>query len=167
VSQTGNANFERLDQSNGWNGNFANGAPLLWDQAQGPVITIDLGTLSTLSGGAQIQADFFGAFTAKLEAFDSSGNSLGFVTENGNSNSNGDNSAIFIGVLSTGAPISKFQFSLTSAASSPNDFAINQFSFVPELVPEPPTLALFGTVIGLGFGGWLWRRRRQAVPSVA
>jgi hypothetical protein len=33
-------------------------------------------------------------------------------------------------------------------------------------VPEPSTFALFGTVIGLGLGGLVWRRR-QLAPSVA
>jgi hypothetical protein len=36
-------------------------------------------------------------------------------------------------------------------------------------VPEPSTLALFGSVIGLGLGGFLWNRRRRAaaMPSMA
>src|SRR5262249_12804982 len=59
--------FERRDQGNGWSGNFNNGEQLLWNQGNGPTLTIDLGSNGAMSGGANIQADFFGAFTAKLE----------------------------------------------------------------------------------------------------
>jgi hypothetical protein len=153
------ATFDRRDQGSGWSGNFTSGDQLLYNQGNGPTLTLDLGSNGAQAGGAQIQADFFGAFTAKLEAFDANGVSLGFVTENGNSTAAGDGSAIFIGVRSTGAPIEKFVFSLTAASNAPNDFAINQFSFVP--APEPTTLALFGlATLTAGYFGL--RRRKLA-----
>jgi hypothetical protein len=160
VSQTAGL-FQRRDQNNGWSGNFAPGAPLLWDNNNGPVVALRVPGGGALSGGAKIQADFFGAFTAKLEAFDTSGVSLGFVTENGNSTPNGDDSAIFLGVLSTGAAIGRFEFSLTSAVAQPNDFAINQFSFVLAPVPEPGTIAVIGLIGVCALGAARFRRGKN------
>jgi len=47
-----------------------------------------------------------------------------------------------------------------------NNFGNALFSatFAPA-VPEPSTFALFGSVIGLGLGGFLWNRRRRAVAA--
>src|ERR1017187_3669110 len=77
-------------QGSGWSGDFASGDMLNWLQDHGLV------TLNSADGytqiGAQIQADFFNGFTAQICDVN------GCFTEDGTSNSNGDNSAIYIGV---------------------------------------------------------------------
>src|SRR5262249_56044605 len=117
----------RNDQGIGWGGNFAPGDLLYWTAGgggSGPV-TLDFGTQKLSAIGAQIQADYFGAFTAQLTAFDSNGVNLGSFTENGNSTSSADNSAIFIGLMSTSGDISKVVFAVTAATNNPGDFALN------------------------------------------
>src|SRR5437870_330573 len=42
VSQP-SGDFERRDQGDGWDGNFAPGTKLLWDQGNGPTVTLDFG----------------------------------------------------------------------------------------------------------------------------
>lgn len=155
LSSTTLSGFERLDQGNGWNGNFAPGDALLWTgDAGGPDITITFA--NPVSGvGAQIQADVFGAFTAEIHL--SNGN---VFTEDGTSNPNGDGSAIFLGALDGTADILSISFDMTLAAGSPNSFAIDTL-FIrtnpPNSVPEPLTLSLFG----IGLGGLVAMRRRK------
>jgi hypothetical protein len=135
---------EVLVQSSSWNGNFAPGDFLVWTMGNGP-LTLDFGS-SFSDAGAQIQADFFGAFTAVLSAFNGA-TLLGSVIESGISNSNGDNSAIFIGVNDlTGPNITRVVFSIPSCSTNCTDFAINRLSLSgPVSVPEPASLLLVGS----------------------
>jgi hypothetical protein len=65
--------LQRLDQNNGWNGNFAPGTPLLWNQDSGNPAVIDVTFGAPVRGaGVQIQPDFFGAFNASARAFNAS-----------------------------------------------------------------------------------------------
>jgi Big-like domain-containing protein len=117
---------EIVQQGSGWLGNFASGDNILWTNNNGPLtLVFDRGYATV---GAQIQTDFFGAFTARITAYNGT-KLLGSVTENGNSTSAGDNSAIFIGV-STGTVqlITKVVFSVTSCSNACANFAINQLS---------------------------------------
>jgi hypothetical protein len=157
--------FERVDQGNGWAGNFAPGDALLWTYDGGspstnPVSVMDFGGVGILAGGLQIQSDYFGAFTARVEAFDAADTSLGFYTAAGNSTWNGDNGALFLGV-SSDVPIHRLAFSLDAAPGGTiGDFAVNRLDFVPAgAIPEPITMA--GLCLGLG-GLTAYLRRRRA-----
>src|SRR5690349_9154939 len=117
---------ERVDQGNGWNGNFRNGDELLWTNSpgQGP-LTFTFECCGVRGVGANIQTDFFGPFTALIQGFSFSGALIDSFSEDGYSN--GDGSAIFIGLNDRNiTDIQSVTFSITSCMADCNDFAINQ-----------------------------------------
>jgi len=169
VSQAGASTFTRLDQGAGWNGNFAPGAHLLWTTGANGPVTMSYGITNGVSAiGAQIQANFFGAFTATITAYDASNTVIGSFTENGVSNSNGDNSAIFLGVLSHTTSIFRIQYSVSSSVpQGQQDFGINQLDFTKSNLsstPEPASLTMLGIGI-VGMAGYVLRRRKKAEPA--
>jgi hypothetical protein len=153
VSKTPGGLFERRNQGSGWNGNFANGDRLLWTQHTTGPIVLDFAN-PVKGAGTQIQANFFGNFLGSIEAFDSANMSLGSFSLPGISNSNGDNSAIFLGVISDSFNIKKLVFNADHSQFF-DDFAINRVDVVA--TPEPGTMALLGT----GVVGLIARRRRR------
>ncbi len=153
VSTSNGTNLERRDQSSDWGGNFAPGDHLIWNQdAQGDIV-VNFG-MGVFGVGAQVQTDFFGAFTGTISAFGSTGNLLGSFMFNGNSTSDADNSAVFAGILDTTPDIFSVSFSATDQFGSVG-FAINQLDIVTgtQGVPESgATLPLLGLgIVALGF----------------
>ena len=113
-----------------------------------------------MAAGTQIQAQFPGAFTASIEAFDGLGNSLGSWSANGLSTFDQDGSALFLGVSSPSAEISRVSVWLNSSADPAFlDFAINHVSLkTVSQVPEGLPVTAFGaTLLGL-----FWARRKMA-----
>lgn len=137
-----------MQQGTTWGGNFSPGEYLLWTSVNGNG-PLDLSFSQPLSSsGAQIETDTFGSFTAQINAYNGS-TLLGSFTEDGNSNSNHDGSAIFLGVQDlSGANITSVQFSVTSCGGSCGDFAIGPLNLTSPpaaVTPEPASLTLLGT----------------------
>jgi hypothetical protein len=131
----------RIQTMCGWGGNFASGDVVVWTRSPGQGPLRLLFCESVVGAGVQIQSDFFGPFTARIEAFNGD-TSLGSFTEEGNSTPSGDNSAIFIGVKDLDGPhITSLVLSLTAAFSDPADFAINKMALdTGALAPALPPL---------------------------
>ena len=109
-------------------------------------------------GGAQIQSDWPGPFAATLTAYQccsvSPGNLLGTVVMNGNSNYNGDGSAIFIGFLSNTPNVWFLNFNVVDQFGG-DSLAIGTVTFYP--TPEPGSLLLLGSGV-LGLAGVIRRK---------
>ena len=161
-------------QGNNWNGNFDFGESLLWTGNSnfgiggGGPLGIVLAT-PVRSFGFTIQADVFGPFTATLQAFDTSGNSLFTQSFNGKSSGAGNGSANFVGLMDlTGANISAILITSDSGVNFPqfaNDFAIDNPSFTYTVTPEPGAMALMAGGL-LGMAGLLRRRSRKGSSQV-
>ena len=149
----GTTNFTSMQQSVTWNGNFTPGDFLIWNQDvnnftgnAGPIGVVFNTPVS--AAGAQIQADFFGAFTATV--CDQAGNCF---SEAGNSNSNGDGSAIFIGIANDPG-ITFLTFSVVDISGNNNEAIDTVFFQNGTTIPEPGTLMLLGTGLlgAIGYG---------------
>ena len=159
VGVVGPTNFTLMQQSFGWNGNFDPGDYLIWNQDinnfVGNALQIRLvfeSGLPVYDGGAAIQADFFGPFEATICAYNFGGNS-DCQSEAGVSNSNGDSSAIVIG-LKEPWQINILDFTVVDINGN-NDEAIG--SLYLSSVPEPGTIMLLGSGV-LGLAGMLRRK---------
>jgi hypothetical protein len=137
----------------GWQGNFGFGDAVLYTTRMEPgPIVIDFS--EPVSGaGAQIQKSTWGGFTGVVAAYDSSSGLLGEFTLDGEVLvDTGDNSAIFLGVLSDADDIARIVFSLEGGWS----FGINRLDVVA--APEPNTVLL----LACGLVGLALRRRPSA-----
>jgi hypothetical protein len=114
-------------------------------------ISLSFGATSVSAGGAQI-ATIYGAFTAKVQAFDANGKSLASFTETGNCTNSADNSAIFIGISSSSANIHEIALSVTKASYNlgKGDVTINKFDFrTSPLAAAVPTVRQPGSGLNL------------------
>jgi hypothetical protein len=157
IGVIGPTNFTVTQQSSTWNGNFNPGDSLIWNQDVNN-FTGNAGAIGVLflghdvsAGGAQIQADLFGAFTATVNAFDINGNLIDSFSEAGNSNSNGDGSAIFIGISELGVADIHFLTFTVVDVNGNNDEAIDTTFFNSGIsTPEPGSFLLLGSgLLGL------------------
>ncbi|MEQ1515273.1 MAG: PEP-CTERM sorting domain-containing protein [Usitatibacteraceae bacterium] len=99
--------------------------------------------------GAQVQALAFGGFTGIISAYDSSNALLGSFNVSGTTGGNGNGSAVFAGIVSDAANISRIQFAGFGAGAGINQLTAN--------VPEPSSiLLLIGPLVFLAVA----RRRR-------
>lgn len=109
--------------------------------------------------GSQIAVDDTLDFIALVSAFDSSNNLLGTFSAPGSSSLALDNSAVFLGVLSDTANISRLEFSssVSNRAIGINTLSLQTTTAVPE---QSNTTAII--LIGLGLCA---ARKRKAVPK--
>jgi|HubBroStandDraft_6_1064221.scaffolds.fasta_scaffold00967_3 hypothetical protein len=153
IGVVGPTNFTSMQQSVSWNGNFSPNDWLIWNQDVNN-FTGNAGAIGVVfnapvsAAGAQIQSDFFGAFTATV--CDQNNNCF---SEAGNSNANGDGSAIFIGIANDPG-ITFLKFSVVDINGN-NDEAIDTVFFHGgSTTPEPGTLMLLGSGLlgAIGYG---------------
>lgn len=140
--------FMRLDEGNGWAGEFAHGLPLLFDRVSGAVTLIFTSGLSSIDLAAQ--ANFYGAYTSSLAAY-SGATLLGTVNASGFNDltSEGTVPYLFFG----GTNITSIVITTT------NDGAGFAMGGVPVTgVPEPSTWMMM--LIGFGMVGLVVSSRR-------
>ncbi|MGB7556649.1 MAG: PEP-CTERM sorting domain-containing protein [Candidatus Korobacteraceae bacterium] len=132
-----------------WTGNFEIGENLLYtgNAAGGGPGPMTIAFASGVSSvGFQIQDEFFGAFTATLQAYNGS-TLLDTLVMQGVSNQQTDGSAIFMGLGDlTGPNITKIVIS-DQGQGDANDFAINALSIgiSSTTTPEPSSMVLLVT----------------------
>jgi hypothetical protein len=142
-----------------WNGNFAVGDWVLaTDGGNGKTnpITLNFGATTVAAGGAQIQPNSGGlsfTFIAQVGAFDAAGKSLASYTEKGTVTDAADNSAIFIGISSSSANISRIALSISKVSGGTGAdkpwFAINQFDFRTSAAAAAPAISQPASAINL------------------
>jgi hypothetical protein len=147
-----------------WNGSFAPGDELLFSGAGSarPTVTIQFST-PVAGAGAQIEDAFLtgvSSYIAGLQAFDSINTLLASFTQTGiSTEGSGNNSAIFLGVLSDTANIDHITYRISEATNPLVGFALNQLDIVttPRTTPVPEpgvSLLLVTSLVGIGVAGW-------------
>jgi hypothetical protein len=172
VGMQAGGNFMRRDQNMlphsgpGWAGNFAPGAPLLWTNTLNDTPNpITLKLPAGIAGvGTQIQANYTGLFTARIEAFDSGNTSLGSFVLTGESTTDANNTALFIGVRNP-TPIASVAFTILSADKQIANYAINQVNFSTNFTPDPPTVPAPLPLVGAATGYAVSRRLRARIKA--
>jgi hypothetical protein len=151
-------NFETQLQTVTWNGNFALFDALLFTGAASPGPIVISFEEPVVGAGAQIQSFFLGAFTARIDVFDIGDSLIGSFSLLGDSNTGGDNSAVFLGVLDTMPSITRIEYHVDHTGLR-DEFAINRLELVTA-VAEPASILLFGSGLAT-LNGVTWRKQRR------
>lgn len=163
VKVTSDAGMTRYDEDSVWLGNFLPGEHLL---ANIDSNTGAIGSYMEVTGaktcsdiGAQVQANFYGPFTAYVSAYNGLGQLIFSGSEAGVSNGvvdgsgSANGSAIFIGVHSDAGDIHSLDFSVVDQFGG-NEFGMDHVSYrCCGAVPEPASMS----VLALGALGLLRR----------
>jgi hypothetical protein len=150
--------FTRFDQIPpdpvGWGGNFAPGAELIFSFA--PMDLVFPNFLSIFQ--TQIQSNYFGAFTATIEALDPANHVLASFDVHGNSTFTADNSAIVVGLSDDLATMNHIRLIVPPGVTA-FGFAINT---VDTLNGAPVTLPPAVWLLDSGLLGLVGFRRFRA-----
>lgn|GEM_PF-3636403 len=122
--------------------------------------TFDISFAAPVQGFAtNITANLFGPYAGLLEVFNSANVLLGSFALNGDSGPNGDQPALFAGVMSDALDIAMVRFSGFGAGAAIGDLLLD--TELDRHVPEPAALLL-----ALGALGLMSRVRRSPVAAV-
>jgi hypothetical protein len=137
VSNLGGSSVVTDKQGDPWDGNFALNAPIIATGQFVPVGSISIAFATPVSAvGAQMGYNNEAgsppfSFTEVITAYDFDGNLLGTFTVNGRENTDGNNSAVFVGIKDSIPEISTVVFSTTTfTGSDPGAIAINNVTLV-------------------------------------
>lgn len=144
VSTAGGA-MQRVDEGNGWTGNFDYGETLLWTRGANGPLTLQLAN-PVNAFGFGIQQNAYGPFTATVNAFDAGNNLLGSLTLAGVGTNLENGSALFMGLgETTGNTISSIQID-----TGAHDFAINDVGLTTTPEPDFYGVVTFGLIALVG-----------------
>ncbi len=143
---------DRADEGTDYTGNFAKGDALISQPFISDQLTVGVFLPAVSALGTQIQPlDFTGPFTATMHVFTNDGMDADF-TVSGTSTTAEDNSAPFIGVVSTTDDIIGVNFLVdvfNPNFPEPGALAINQMDVRLPGVAEPSAAAILGAAVGL------------------